>query len=65
VIDLIASSLAGPLGDGLKHLSLIKNYTTFTQGIFDSSSVIVFLSYVVLGLFLTAQSIEAFRFQRS
>lgn len=65
VIDLVASNLGGPIGDGLKHISLIKNYTTLTQGIFDSSSVIVFISYVVLGLFLTAQSIEAFRFQRS
>jgi ABC-2 type transport system permease protein len=65
VIDLIADSLAGPIGDGLKHLSLINNFSTLTQGVFDSSSVFVFLTYVVLGLFLTAQSIEAFRFQRS
>lgn len=65
VIDLIAGSLAGPVGDGLKHLSLIKNYSTLTQGIFDSSSLIVFITYILLGLFLTAQSIEAFRFQRS
>lgn len=65
VVDLVASSLVGPVGDALKHLSLIKNYTTLTQGIFDSSSLIVFISYIVLGLFLTAQSIEAFRFQRS
>jgi ABC-2 type transport system permease protein len=65
VVDLIANSLAGPVGDALKHLSLIKNYTTLTQGIFDSSSLIVFLTYILLGLFLTAQSIEAFRFQRS
>ncbi len=65
VIDLVANSLPGPVGDGLKHLSLIKNYTTFTQGIFDSSSIFVFLTYILLGLFLTAQSIEAFRFQRS
>lgn len=65
VIDLIASGLVGPVGDALKHLSLIKNYTTLTQGIFDTSSVIVFVSYILLGLFLTAQSIEALRFQRS
>lgn len=65
VVDLVGNSLVGPVGDALKHISLIRNYTNFTQGIFDSSSVVVFLSYVVLGLFLTAQSIEAFRFQRS
>lgn len=65
VIDLVANSLVGPVGDAMKHFSLIKNYTTLTQGIFDSSSIIVFISYIVLGLFLTAQSIEALRFQRS
>ncbi len=65
VIELVANSLVGPVGDGLKHLSLIKNYNNLTQGIFDSSSILVFVSYILLGLFLTAQSIEAFRFQRS
>lgn len=65
MIDLIAEGIGGGLGEALKHLSLIQTYTNFTQGIFDPSSLLVLLSYVVLGLFLTAQSIEAFRFQRS
>jgi ABC-2 type transport system permease protein len=65
VVDLVATSIGGGLGDALGHLSLIKNYTTLTQGILDTSSLIVFLSYILLGIFLTAQSIEAFRFQRS
>jgi ABC-2 type transport system permease protein len=65
VIDLVATNLGGGIGDALSHLSLVKNYTNLTQGIFDSSSIIVFISYIILGLFLTAQSIEAFRFQRS
>jgi ABC-2 type transport system permease protein len=65
VIDAIASSIGGPLGDALAHLSLVKNYTNLTQGVLETSGIILFLSYIVLGLFLTAQSIEAFRFQRS
>ncbi|MBD1848730.1 ABC transporter permease [Leptolyngbya sp. FACHB-711] len=65
VVDLVANAIGGPVGNALGHLSLVKNYTNLTQGIVDSSSLIVFLSYIVLGLFLTAQSIEAFRFQRS
>lgn len=65
VIDLIASSTEGPLGTALSHLSLIKHYTNLTQGVLDISSLILFGSYIVLGLFLTAQAIEAFRFQRS
>lgn len=65
VIDLVAEGIGGPLGDALTHLSLVKNYNNLTQGILDTSSLILFISYIALGLFLTAQSIEALRFQRS
>lgn len=65
IIDLIAKSIKGPLGDALGHLSMLKHYNNLIQGIFDSSSLILFASYIVLGVVLTAQSIEAFRFQRS
>lgn len=65
VVDLIANSIQGPVGTALGHLSLIKHYTNLVQGIADTSSFILFASYIVLGLFLTAQSIEALRFQRS
>lgn len=65
VIDLIASNVGGNLGGAIAHLSLLKHYTNLIQGIFSSSSIILFVSYILLGLFLTAQAIEAFRFQRS
>jgi ABC-2 type transport system permease protein len=57
--------LGGPLGGALNHLSLLKHYSTLSQGVLSSSSIILFMSYVVLGLFLTAQSVDLFRFQRS
>jgi ABC-2 type transport system permease protein len=65
VVDLVATSIGGGLGAALSHLSLVKNYTNLVQGILEPSSIVVFATYIVLGLFLTAQSIEAFRFQRS
>lgn len=65
VIELIARNLGGSLGNAIGHLSLLKHYTNLIQGILDTSSLIVFASYIVLGIFLTAQSIETFRFQRS
>lgn len=64
VIDAIAQT-SGPLGDALSHLSLLTHFTDFTQGIFDTSGLVLFLSYIVLGIFLTAQSIDTLRFQRS
>jgi len=65
VIDLIAKSIGGPLGEALGHLSLLENYNNLVQGVLDTSSLILFVSYMVLGIFLTAQSIDALRFQRS
>jgi ABC-2 type transport system permease protein len=65
ILDLLGESLGGPLGSVLNHLSLLKHYSTLSQGVIDSSSIILFVSYILLGLFLTAQSIDLFRFQRS
>jgi ABC-2 type transport system permease protein len=63
-IDLIAKAIPGRLGEALGHLSLLKHYNTLVQGIFDTSAVVLFVSYILLGIFLTAQSIDALRFQR-
>lgn len=65
IIDLIGQNLGGPVGNALSHLSLLQHYSQFTQGVVESSSLVLFASYIFLGLFLTAQSIDAFRFQRS
>lgn len=63
-VDLIAKTIPGPVGEALGHLSLLKHYNILVQGIFDTSTLILFASYIVLGIFLTAQSIDALRFQR-
>lgn len=65
VIDVVAQQVPGPLGAALGHLSLLKHYTNLIQGVLDSSSIVLFVSYAVLGIFLTAQSVDALRFQRS
>ena len=64
VMDAIANNVGGPLGEALGHLSLLKNYTNLVEGVLDTSSLVLFASYIILGLFLTAQSIEALRFSR-
>ncbi|RCJ30577.1 ABC transporter permease [Nostoc minutum NIES-26] len=64
LVDLIAKSVGGSVGEALGHLSLLKHYNTLIQGIFDTNALILFASYIFLGIFLTAQSIDALRFQR-
>lgn len=65
IINVVANSIGGIVGQALMHLSLLENYNNLVQGVLDTSSLIVFASYIILGLFLTAQSIDALRFQRS
>jgi ABC-2 type transport system permease protein len=62
--EYIAQILPGSIGEFVGHLSLLKHYNNLVQGIFDTSSLIVFTSYIFLGIFLTSQSIDALRFQR-
>ncbi|HBL62524.1 MAG TPA: ABC transporter permease [Cyanobacteria bacterium UBA8803] len=65
LIDLVGKNIGGPLGTALNHLSLLENYNNLVKGVLDTSSLILFASYIILGIFLTAQSIDALRFQRS
>ncbi|NJK75890.1 MAG: ABC transporter permease subunit [Richelia sp. CSU_2_1] len=65
VIDAAANAVGGPAGTALGHLSLLTNYTNLVKGIVDISSLTLFGSYIILGVFLTAQSIDALRYQRS
>ncbi|MDX2217078.1 MAG: ABC transporter permease [Oculatellaceae cyanobacterium bins.114] len=65
IVDVVSNAISGPIGEALAHLSLLKHYTNLVQGVLDTGSVALLLSYVVLGLFLTAQSVEALRYQRS
>ncbi|HEY9814933.1 MAG TPA: ABC transporter permease subunit [Candidatus Obscuribacterales bacterium] len=65
VTDLIASGVQGPVGEAIAHLSLLTSYGNLIQGIVETSDLVLFASYIVLGIFLTAQSIELLRYQRS
>ncbi|MCM1985368.1 ABC transporter permease [Lyngbya confervoides] len=64
LIDSFATNIPGVLGEMLTHLSLLKHFTTLTQGILSGGSIALFLSYILLGIFLTAQSVDLFRFQQ-
>jgi ABC-2 type transport system permease protein len=65
VLNGVASGMPGAVGQAIGHLSLLKHYSNLIKGIVDSSSLVLFISYILLGIFLTAQSIEALRYQRS
>lgn len=63
-VDLIANNFSGWLAAGLKSISLIEGYNNLIQGVVETGDLVLFLSYIFLGIFLTAQSIELFRLNR-
>ncbi len=64
ILDAISNLCGGTIGEFIGHFSLLRNYGDFVRGIFDTSNLMVFISYIFLGIFLTSQSIEILRFTR-
>lgn len=64
ILDGIGNLFGGQIGEIIAHFSLLKNYESFVSGVFETSNLMVFLTYIILGLFLTSQSIETLRFTR-
>lgn len=64
VADFGASG-SGPLAGALQYLSVFKHYDDFTRGVLDTSSLIFYLSFVFLGVFLTVRSVDSMRWRRA
>ena len=64
MIDLIANNIDGWFSQGLAYISLLESYNNLVQGMFSMSDLILFMSYIFLGLFLTSKSIDLFRLNR-
>ncbi len=65
ILDAVGRNASGPMAEVFGHLSLLRHFDNFSQGILETSALVLFASYIFLGIFLTAQSIEALRYQRS
>lgn len=65
IIDVLGQRLGGSPGEFLSSLSLFQHYNELVNGVIKSQTLVLLASYIFLGIFLTAQSLEALRFQRS
>jgi ABC-2 type transport system permease protein len=63
VINWIGSFL-GPTGQAIvTHLSLTDHFEDFTRGVIDTKHLIYYVSFISLGLFLTAKSVDSERWR--
>jgi len=65
VLDMGVRGLTGAAGEVVKYLSILQHYEEFSQGVIDTSSVIFYLSGILLGLFLTLRSLDSMRWRRA
>ena len=59
---IIPDQFEGLLPDIMKKLSLFDRFNTFVSGVFDLTALVFYASVIVLGLFLTVQSLEKRRY---
>lgn len=65
VVDFGAATSSTALSSALQYLSAFSHYSDFTRGVIDTSSVIFYLSFIFLGIFLTVRSVESMRWRRA
>lgn len=59
-----AGSWVGPVwSDLVQYLSLIGHFTSFSQGLLNTSDIVFFLSFIGVGLFLTHRVLDSFRWR--
>ena len=64
VIDLSGRSGGTTLQEVLSYLSILNHFEDFSKGVIDTSSLVIYASFIFLGLFLTFRSIESLRWRQ-
>ncbi|HEX4950905.1 MAG TPA: ABC transporter permease [Blastocatellia bacterium] len=65
IINAFAPGPGSILGQILQHLSVIQHYEGFTRGVIDTTSLVFYVSFTILCLFLTLQSLNSMRWRRA
>jgi ABC-2 type transport system permease protein len=64
VLDIGRNTDSGG-GAVLQYLSVIRHYEDFTRGVIDTSSLIYYVSFIALFVFLTVRSVDSMRWRRA
>jgi len=63
VLDWVSAFDQSVISKMLSYLSVVSHFESFARGVIDSKDVIYYVSMIVLGLFLTARSMESLRWR--
>ena len=63
LVDSLATSMQSPAREILTYLSVLSHLDDFMKGVLSTSSIIFYVSLMIVGLFLTYRSIESMRWR--
>ena len=61
VFDWVNSYSSSDAGRVMSYMALTTHFDNFAKGVIDSSDVVYYLSVIIVGIFLTARSVEALK----
>lgn len=61
VLDWVSAFSSSAAGRVMSYMSMPTHFDNFTKGVIDSGDLVYYLSVIVLGIFLTARSVEALK----
>ena len=61
VLDWVSAFSSSAAGRVMSYMSFPSHFDNFTKGVIDSGDLVYYLSVIVLGIFLTARSVEALK----
>jgi ABC-2 type transport system permease protein len=64
ILDAGAGASTTLWNETLRYLSVLNHYEDFTRGILDTQHVVFYLSFVVLGLFMTSLSLDSEKWRK-
>jgi gliding motility-associated transport system permease protein len=63
VLGWMSSFQDSAVGKVMSYFSIVEHFDSFGKGVLDSKDIIYYVSAIFIGLFLTARSLEAFRWR--
>jgi ABC-2 type transport system permease protein len=61
VLDWVNAYSSSTAGRVMSYMALTTHFDNFAKGVIDSSDVVYYLSVIIMGIFLTARSVEALK----
>ncbi len=64
LVDGFAGTTSTFANEAIRYLSVLDHYEAFTRGIIDSQNLVFYVSFIILGLYLTSVSLDSVKWRQ-